>query len=211
MANVIKPSVVIETPIDAEGVYQTLERIGRVAHKSENLIGVGTAESFIRMLLRVGHESVLEHVSLSVRFICDRGVTHELVRHRIAAYTQESTRYINYRRRGMEVIEPCFWPEGSEKYKVWRFAMEEAERLYSELLHLGAKPQEARSVLPNSLKTEIVATMNIRQWRHVLRLRTAKNAHPQMAEIMDILKAELVAKLPVLFGDLDGVEHREMP
>lgn len=209
---IISPQVIIAAPISATKVYTNLELYGRTAYKSEAAITVGSAEKFLRNIIKSGHESVLEHENITVRFICDRGVTHELVRHRLAAYTQESTRYVNYAKRGMQVVKPCFWDddmqeggaptESSYKYRLWKAAMANAERSYNLLISRGATPQEARSVLPNSLKTEIVATMNIRQWRHVLAQRTSKAAHPQMREIMCKLLDELKQALPVLFEDI---------
>ncbi|MBU4605956.1 MAG: FAD-dependent thymidylate synthase, partial [Proteobacteria bacterium] len=132
--------------------------------------------------------------------------THELVRHRLAAYSQESTRYANYAqdRFGSQitVIKPMFWPEGSEAYRRWEAAMASAEEAYLELLAGVAKSQEARAVLPNSLKTEIVMTANLREWRHVLGLRSSKAAHPQIRQIMLPLMGELGERLPEFFADL---------
>jgi len=158
------------------------------------------------MILDLGHESVIEHEKVTVRVICDRGISHEIVRHRIASYTQESTRFCNYSkgRFGNEitVIKPCFWDDGSKEYKIWRDAMENAERAYMELIKLGAKPEEARSVLPNSLKTEIVITMNLREWRHFFKLRTSKRAHPQMREVATSLLQAFKERIPVIFDDI---------
>jgi thymidylate synthase (FAD) len=187
-------------------LLRVIELAGRTCYKSEDRIAEGSAEDFIGRIVRSGHESVIEHSSVTVRIICDRGVSHELVRHRLAAYSQESTRYANYSRDkfGSEitVIKPSFWPEGSEAYSIWERAMQQAESAYMELLQAGAKAQEARSVLPNSLKTEVVMTANLREWRHVLKLRCSKPAHPQIREIMLDLLAELHRQLPVLFSDL---------
>ncbi len=199
---VIAPQAIIETLLVRSGIYTKLERCGRTAYKSEDKITSGSAEKFLLSIIRSGHESVLEHVNITVRFICDRGVTHELVRHRLAAYTQESTRYCNYSKLGMQFIKPCFWSEDEDKYKIWYSAMSIAEGRYNLLVKEGASPQEARSVLPNSLKTEIVTTMNIREWRHVLRLRTNVAAHPQMREIMCQLLDKFKHALPILFDDI---------
>jgi thymidylate synthase (FAD) len=190
----------------AEEVLRLIELAGRTCYKSEHKMSEGSAAEFIRRILRSGHESVIEHAQATVRFICDRGVTHELVRHRLAAYSQESTRYANYshERFGSEitVIRPCFWEEESETYLEWRRCMEQAERSYMRLLEMGASPQEARSVLPNSLKTEIVMTANMREWRHVFRLRCSRRAHPQIREIMLGLLSEMKDRVPVLFDDI---------
>jgi thymidylate synthase (FAD) len=145
---------------------------------------------------------------VTVRIICDRGVSHEIVRHRIASYSQESTRYCNYSKEKFNnqitFIEPCFWEsyDQEEKYSVWKVAMEAAENTYFHLISLGSTPQEARSVLPNSLKTEIVVTMNMREWRHFFRLRTAAAAHPQMIQIAKPMLAEFKSIIPIIFDDI---------
>ena len=148
------------------------------ANKSEDKITNDSAAKFVRGIIKSGHESVLEHGTISVKFICDRGVTHEIVRHRIAAYCQESTRYCNYSKdkfnNEITVIKPIFWNEDSEQYKIWYNSMLASEKAYFDLLATGSTAQEARDVLSNSLKTEIVVTYNIREWRHFFELRTAK-------------------------------------
>ncbi len=203
----IRPSFEIMDDIDGAKILQKLERCGRVCYKSEDKITEGSAEKFIGMILKSGHESVLEHEKLTVKFICDRGVTHEIVRHRIASYSQESTRYCNYSKdkfgNELTFIRPCFWADDSEEYAVWKRAMEEIEKTYVKLISLGAKPEEARSILPNSLKTEIVCTMNLREWRHFFRLRTAERAHPQIREISVALLDELKKRIPVIFDDIN--------
>lgn len=203
----IRPSFEIMDDIDGAKILQKLERCGRVCYKSEDKITEGSAEKFIGMILKSGHESVLEHEKLTVKFVCDRGVTHEIVRHRIASYSQESTRYCNYSKdkfgNELTFIRPCFWADDSVEYAVWKQAMEEIEKTYVKLISLGAKPEEARSILPNSLKTEIVCTMNLREWRHFFRLRTAERAHPQIREISVALLDELKKRIPVIFDDIN--------
>lgn len=206
----IEPSFVIEESLDGEEVLRRIERAGRTCYKSEGKIGSGSAKEFIRKILAMGHESVIEHEKVTVRVICDRGVTHEIVRHRVASYSQESTRYCNYTKdkfaNEITFIEPCFWKGESdkdkEKYAAWREAMEAAERSYFRLIELGASPQEARSVLPNSLKTEIVMTLNLRAWRNFFQLRTSSAAHPQMREIARPLLDEFKKRIPVIFDDI---------
>ena len=166
-----------------------------------------SSHKLIRHVLERGHESVIEHMSITVKFIIDRGVSHELVRHRLCAFSQESTRYCNYGGDGKELtfIEPCFWPYNAPDNRlrlVWERAMAEAEGNYLELLRLGAKPEEARSVLPNSLKTEIVTTANLRQWRTMFRLRCSSRAHVQMRQVMQPLLRELRVRIPILFDDI---------
>lgn len=211
------------TEIDQDFILKFIESIGRVCYKSEDRTGPGTAERFCQMILRSGHESVIEHFSFTVKFTIDRGVSHELVRHRLAAYSQESTRYCNYGKKGVVYIIPPWLdlPEGEclvfgsnvlldktsanvsgDTYD-WLLALQQAEGFYGRLLNQGWRPEQARSVLPNALKTEIVATYNLREWRHIFKLRTMGRAHPQMREVMIPLLAELKVKLPAFFGDIN--------
>jgi thymidylate synthase (FAD) len=203
---VINPSFEILDTIDGELMIQKLEKIGRVCYKSEQNITPQSASLFLTNILKSGHESVIEHEIITVKIICDRGVSHELVRHRIASYSQESTRYCNYSQdkfgNEITVIKPCFWAEESSEYQVWYDLMLNAEKAYNQLLALGAKAQEARSVLPNSLKTEIIVTMNIREWRHFFHLRTSQRSHPQMREIACKLLDTFKEEVPILFADI---------
>jgi thymidylate synthase (FAD) len=196
--------------IDGEEIIKKLERCGRIAYKSEDKITSVSARKFIKNLLDRGHESVIEHVSVTVKFVCDRGVTHELVRHRLAAYTQESTRYCNYSKKGMTFIRPVFWEESpySPFYPYWESHVKQCEVEYNNLIKSGATPQEARSVLPNSLKTEIVATANLREWRHILKLRTSQAAHPQMREVMIPLLRDFKRLIPIIFDDIELKENK---
>jgi thymidylate synthase (FAD) len=156
---VIRPSVEILDKIDGQEVLKKIEMAGRVCYKSEGKATDESAEKFVAGLLKRGHESVVEHVSVTVRFIVDRGVSHEIVRHRIASYSQESTRYCNYANDQFSgeitVIKPLFFDENTEGYKHWWQACKYSEGKYFQLLDYGSSPQEARSVLPNSLKTEV--------------------------------------------------------
>lgn len=203
---IINATYSIKTPIGGAEILKRIEIAGRVCYKSENRITEESAENFVRTLIERGHESVLEHESITVRFICDRGVSHEIVRHRLASFSQESTRYCNYSndrfRNEITFIKPCFLEEGTGGYKLWKQAMFVAEKEYFDLLNWGFTPQEARSVLPNSTKTEIIMTANLREWRHFLKLRTAKAAHPQMRELTVPLLHELKRRIPVVFDDI---------
>jgi thymidylate synthase (FAD) len=201
---IIPASYTIEA-MPPEDVLERLERIGRVCYKSEDRITPDSAKGFVRKILASGHESVIEHASMSVRFIVDRGVSHELVRHRLAAFSQESTRYCNYGKGGqITFIKPFFWEENDSRYFVWKTAARDAEEAYLKLLAAGASPQEARSVLPNSVKTEVVMTCNLREMRHILKLRTSKKAHPQFREVSVPLLAECKARIPVIFDDIEA-------
>ena len=210
---IIKPSYEILTPISDGGIkeLQHIERIARVCYKSEDKISPDgeSAKRLIKMLIDREHEAMLEHGSISVLFICDRGVSHELVRHRVASFAQESTRYCNYSKdkfgNEITVIEPSFFGVGGDSNLLWynwRDACLTSEKWYFTMLDRGAAPQEARTVLPNSLKTEIVVTANYREWRHILKLRCAPAAHPQMRELMIPLLDDLHSKIPVIFDDI---------
>lgn len=203
---VISPSFEIMDNVNPNKILKNIESYGRVCYKSEGKIADGSAEPFIRHILKSGHESVIEHEKITVKIICDRGVTHEIVRHRIASYSQESTRYCNYSQEkfGNELtfIKPIFWTENSQEYAVWEKQMQLIENSYIKLIQLGATPEQARSILPNSLKTEIVVTMNLREWRHFFKMRTSKRAHPQMREISIPLYNKMCELLPPIFDDI---------
>lgn len=195
------------TPIDGDVILKRIEQAGRTCYKSEDNITDESAIKFAQNIIKRGHEAVLEHCSFTVKFIVDRGVSHEIVRHRVVSYCQESTRYCNYSKdkfgNEITVIKPCFWKEGSDQFIEWKSAMKIAENHYFDLLAQGATPQEARTVLPNSLKTEVVMTANIREWRHFLKLRTNSAAHPQIREVAIPLLTELKKMIPVLFDDIE--------
>lgn len=203
----------------ADQLLGEIERAGRTCYKSEDKITDESRNTFIKGIINRGHEAVLEHGAISARFICDRGVTHEIVRHRLAGYCQESTRYCNYGNEKfgacITLCQPNFWgfTGGEDDFKfdgsinselrnMWLTAMEFANDTYLKMLALGAKPQEARSVLPNSLKTEIVMTANPREWRHFFRMRCSDAAHPDMRHCAKALLREFHQRYPVLFDDL---------
>lgn len=221
--NKIKASYEILTPISEGGIkeLQHIEKIGRVCYKSEDYITEDgeSARKFVAMLIRNGHEAMIEHSFLSVKFTVDRGVSHELVRHRIASFAQESTRYCNYAKDkfGAECafidLEPGIMLDNKMKkmsgeeialvMAEWTSAMEDAERHYMRLLELGATPQIARAVLPNSTKTEITVSANYREWRNFFKLRVPADVHPQMREVTIPLLKELKGMIPVIFDDIE--------
>jgi thymidylate synthase (FAD) len=218
----VKPSFTILTPINANDILKRIEAAGRTCYKSEDKITEDSAIKFVKAILTRNHESVIEHESLSVRFICDRGVTHEIVRHRLASYSQESTRYVNYEKKGIAFVippwvqlDPCEVTDvrdeintavanGRKAEAEWLTMMAMSEHAYNYLIDQGWKPEQARSVLPNSLKTEIVMTANLREWRHFFKLRTSSAAHPQMREVAQPLLDELRSKIPVIFDNLEA-------
>ena len=195
---------------NSQVALQKCELAARNCYKSEDKIGEGTAERLIRSCIKRGHESVIEHASVTFRLICDRGVTHELVRHRMASYSQESTRYVNYDKREMEFVRPAWYYDKvvenveflsmtDEQRKYWclwsamNAAACEAEENYECMISAGATPQEARAVLPNMLKTDIVVTMNMREVRHFIKLRASAAAHPDIRILAKELLNQLIA------------------
>lgn len=212
----IRPSVeIIPCEINGDEILKQIEKIGRVCYKSEDKITDNSAQTFVKKIINSGHHSVIEHINISVKFIIDRGISHELVRHRIGSYSQESTRYCSYDKH-VKFIIPCWLdlqpgiyeiPEvmeiKSEEEQNWAYMIHNAERNYHILLEkFHWKPGFARSVLPNALKTEIVSTFNLREWRHVLNLRCAESAHEQINEVMFQLLDIFNINIPVVFEDL---------
>lgn len=192
---IIEPSATLIDDINPAAIMAKLERCGRVSRLSESR---GKPEDFIRNIIKRGHESVLEHVSLTFHIICDRGVSHELVRHRLASYSQESTRYVKY--DDLNIILPEF--KGKEAAYEAMNALTACAVAYQKLLEAGNAPEQARAVLPTCLKTELYMTANLREWRHILRLRTDKKAHPQMRFIAGQILATFKDKLPVIVEDI---------
>ena len=207
---IIEPSYTILSDISENGIkeLQFIEQAARTCYKSEDKITDDgeSAKVLIKRLISSGHEAMLEHSMLSVKFVVDRGISHEIVRHRLFSFAQESTRYCNYSKGkfGNEVtfIRPCFWKPDTPERDKWEEFCQSAEDCYFWLLDHGATPQEARTVLPNSTATEIVVTGNYREWRHFLKLRTDKAAHPQMREITELLLFRLQEKIPIIFDDI---------
>lgn len=207
---IVKADYEIIDELDGAAILKKIERIARVCYKSEDKISDGSAEKMVAALIKSGHEAMLEHFSFSVKFTVDRGISHEIVRHRLASYAQESTRYCNYSgdKFGAEITVIC--PVGPMKninaYSHWEWGCKCAEKAYFQMIANGASPQMARSTLPTSLKTEIVMTTNLREWRHFFKLRAAGTTgrpHPQMLEVMVPLLYDLRNKIPVVFDDID--------
>ena len=190
---IVAPSVDLVDIINAEEILLKIERCGRVCYQSEPK---GNPESFIRMLIKRGHESVLEHASLTFHIICDRAILAELTRHRLCAFSVESTRYVKYDE--LTVINNPFLVDNQEDIV---YPLEDE---YTRLLAAGHPPEIARAVLPLCLKTELYMTANLREWRHILKLRTAKAAHPQMREVANMILAVFKNKLPVIVEDISN-------
>lgn len=219
---ITEDSFCILTDIGESGkqkIYSDIEKAARICYKSENLITEGSAQKMVRSLIKRGHEAMLEHASIAVLFITDRGITHELVRHREASFAQESTRWCNYSKDKFEnnctFINPYQLIKDDQIsknqsntqliYDVWCEACLQSENAYMKMLELGASPQVARSVLNNSLKSEIVVTANIREWRHIFKMRAVETygkPHPQMKALMHSLLEKFAEAMPELFDDI---------
>lgn len=201
-----QPQVLVPDSELDPNLIRKIERYARVCYKSEAKMGPEENLTFLKSILKRGHESVIEHEKITAMFIVDRGVSHEIVRHRVASYSQESTRYCNYAQdkfgSEISVIEPYYFV-GTEGYEHWELACLTAERHYMTLLAKGYTPQEARSILPNSLKTELVVTYNLREWRHFFTLRCSAAAHPQMRQVAIPLLLLFKERLPILFADVE--------
>lgn len=209
---IIEPKVEILTPINYENILNHIEQVGRVCYKSEDKITKGSSEKFVSMIIKNGHEAVIEHFSITVKFTTDRGITHEIVRHRLASYAQESTRYCNYSNDKFDNEITFIKPVDIQKYTIndiyskeyieWDNACKSAEDSYFYLINHGVKPQVARSVLPTCLKTELMMTANLREWRHFLKLRTSKAAHPDIRVLAIDLLRQFQSLIPIIFDDI---------
>lgn len=187
-------------PADA---LERIELIGRVAYKSEDRIKPGTARKFVKMILERGHETLIEHISATVKFVINRGTLLQITRHRLASFTGESTKFCRYDSGDMTFIRPSWWDEWSETARrTWLESMEIAEKNYIVLLNEGSKPEQAREILPNSLKVELNMTANLREWRHVFRLRASHYTHLQIRALMSGLLEEFKKEVPVVFDDI---------
>jgi len=240
MLEIVEPRMDLLTPIADIAMYpKRIELAGRNCYKSEGKITKDSAERFVKMIIRRGHHSVLEHCSITVKFVGDRSMSHQLVRHRIAAYSQESQRYCNYGKTDslkvivpQSIYDPKFFqpkfsivletdqrtscsrliihrpdgtkealPEGSAGW-VWAFSTMTSYRAYLDLLGFKLKAEDARSVLPNATKTEVVTTYNLRQWRHFFETRCDRHAQWQIRGLALSTLRLFHAYAPCLFNDL---------
>ena len=220
--NMIKTNAKVEIlnkeNINGEEILRTIEQVARTCYKSENNITEQSAKNMVKNLIARGHEAMIEFVDITVKFTCDRGVTHEIVRHRVASYAQESTRYCNYSKDKfdnqityIDIHKGIMLDSKMKNYDIekidkiieeWEQSCIDAEKHYLNMLELGATPQIARSVLNNSTKTEINVKMNLREWRHFFKLRADKPAHPQMREVCLELLKQFKELIPIVFDDL---------
>ncbi len=212
---IVRTSWNFETHFNGLELLQHIERAGRTCYKSEDKITADSSLKFAKMITHtVKHESVLEHASISVRIICDRGISHEIVRHRLGAYSQESTRYCNYSKDKFEneitvIIPEHLYSKPRQDMELWRAGMKDIESVYFEMLARGWTPQEARGILPTELKTELVVTYNLRQWRHFFKMRCSKYAHPQLRAVTIPMLMEFKYRIPIIFDDFEIDEAKQ--
>ena len=211
--NIVKQSVSWEQ-IPEFGTLVAITCAGKTCYKAKIPNTKEKIESFVKGLIKKGHMSVIEHGSASIRIVCSRGLSHELVRHRIASFSQESSRYVNYQKKGYEVIKPLwikskdfqgysFYGKQDKLEDIWEETITQSFQAYSDLLDGGVPPEYARGVLPIDLKTELVITANLREWRHIIQLRGSQFAHPQIQELAkDILKMFMDTEVRCIFEDI---------
>jgi len=209
MVKIVQPSYEILGHINGLEILKHIEKIARTCYRSENLITADgeSAKKIVNMLITSGHDAMLEHASISVRFVADVGFYKDLTRHRMASYAIESTRWCNYHKdkfgSQIKVIAPVNIQKGTPEYDIWLKCMNQIEASYMEMAKLGCKPDQLRMLLPHSTAAEINITCNLREWRHILKLRTAPNVHPSIVTLMKPLLEELKKKIPVVFDDIN--------
>ena len=207
MVRIVTPNVEIITPLDGEAILKHLELCARNCYKSEDKITPDSARTMVKKLLELGHEAMIEHFNLTVKLTCDIGVYKDLTRHRHVSFAIESTRYCNYSKgkfgNELSVIKPCHIKENSPEYNIWFKTMQIIEHNYNAMAALGCRPDQLRMLLPHSIKADVIMTANLREWRHIFKLRCAPAAHPTVQEVMDMLLAKLKTEIPVVFDDID--------
>lgn len=203
---IIEPSYEILTDINGQKILKDIEMAARTCYKSEDKISNGSEIDLVQKLIARGHGAMIEFADIAVRFVCNRGFTHEMVRHRLCSFAQESTRYCNYSKdkfgNELTFIKPAWYDDEKttdDMRSRWEIAMVNAEISYLELTGYGMAPQDARGVLPIDIKTEIVVKANVREWIHIFKMRTAIAAHPSMKQLMRPLQAEFRNKIPIVF------------
>jgi len=215
MAKLVSPSFEILTETDGIKILKHLEKIARTCYRSEDKISAdgASAKKLIASLIKSGHEAMIEHYNISVRFVSDMGFYKDLTRHRMASYAIESTRYCNYSKGkfGNELTfsKPQHITEGTPEYDIWYKCMLDIEKAYMKMANLKdsagelyIKPDQLRMLLPHSINAEINITANLREWRHIFRLRTSRAAHPSVSTLMRELLIEFKKQIPIVFDDI---------
>ena len=208
MVKIIEPSFEILTPIDGNQILKHIEKCGRTCYQSyENeTVDTSSAEKMIKMLIKMGHESVLEHFLITIKAKIDIGNYKDITRHRFASFSIESTRFCNYSKgkfgNELTVISPCNMDKNSGIYHTWLKTMNDIEKAYIDMSEMGAKPDQLRMILPHSLAAEVTMSANLREWRHIFKMRCQKAAHPSVRQIMLQVLNEFKKQIPVIFDDL---------
>ncbi len=206
MVKIVSPNIEVITPLDGDYILKHLERCARNCYKSEDKITADSAQKMIKKLIDLGHEAMIEHFSVTVKLTTDVGAYKDLTRHRHASFAIESTRFCNYSKgkygNELTFMKPSNMEEGSDIYNIWYQAMADIEKHYLSMAAKGAAVDQLRMLLPHSTKADVFMTANLREWRHIFKLRCAPATHPSVREIMTMLLNEFRSQLPVLFDDI---------
>lgn len=202
----VKPWIEVEK-INGKQIMKNLELAAKQCYRSQDNIKEESYDKFLRGCISRGHESVIEHEKITIRMCCDIGVYKDLTRHRLASFSIESTRYCNYSKdkfdNNITFVYPCNIEEGTPEYGLWQNAMVEIEQNYNAMAEIGCKPDQLRLLLPHSTAAEVVMTANIREWRHILKLRADSHAHPAIQQLMIPLLLYFKQEMPALFDDIE--------
>lgn len=217
---VIEPWIEI-SKINGKEIMKNIEKACRTCYRSENLTGEETYKKLLENCITRGHESILEHEKITIRMCCDIGVYKDLTRHRFGSFSIESTRYCNYSKdkfdNNIKFIKPVFYKESwkdktyeeyitdkeEQQSMIWYNCMQDIEETYLKMSKLDSKPDEMRMILPHSTAAEVVMTANIREWKHILSLRTTKMAHPSVQQLMIPLLLYFQEEMPEIFGKIE--------
>lgn len=203
---IIEPKIWVEE-YDPVKIMKNLERACRTCYRSEGLITDDSYKKLLKNCINRGHESILEHEKITVRMVCDIGVYKDLTRHRFGSFSIESTRYCNYGKdkfdNEIKFIKPCNIEEGTDEYIEWQWCLSQIEESYMKMTELKCTPDQMRMILPHSTAAEVTMTANIREWRHILDLRTKKMTHPSIRQILIPLLLKFKYTMPELFDEIE--------
>ena len=203
---IIEPKIWVEE-FDPIKIMRNLERACRTCYRSEGLITEDSYKKLLKNCINRGHESILEHEKITVRMVCDIGVYKDLTRHRFGSFSIESTRYCNYGKdkfdNEIKFIKPCNIEEGTDEYTEWQWCLSQIEESYMKMTELKCTPDQMRMILPHSTAAEVTMTANIREWRHILDLRTKKMTHPSIRQILIPLLLKFKYTMPELFDEIE--------
>ena len=205
---IVEAQITQITPLNGRAMLKQIEEIARTCYRSEDKITADgkSAEQIVKALVNAGHWAMLEHATISMRYLSNIAAYKDLTRHRHGSYAIESTRWCSYNKGkfGSEIkfLDPVEIPKDSLKYQVWLNSMEQAETNYMNLASMGAKPDELSLVLPQSTAAEFVITANLREWNHIFRLRAVGHSRPCVQQIMQPTLAMFHKEIPIVFDDV---------